>query len=126
MRENRVLGSFWFFVVEPPTEIMKFHLINHLPDEPCNCDGGDEQSTSSMGSEHLLLLETLRELNDYIRMRKRVITEEEDEEDMQADWRFMAMVIDRLSLYVSTIFGLLAMLLIVVATPHKNPVPNSH
>ncbi|KAE9551715.1 hypothetical protein FO519_005079 [Halicephalobus sp. NKZ332] len=91
--------------------------------DPCNCDQDNNSQSSAADTEHQVLLETLREVNDYIRMRKRIISEEEEEEDLHADWKYMAMVIDRLSLYVSTICGILAMVLIVVATPKKDPVP---
>ncbi|KAI1723953.1 neurotransmitter-gated ion-channel ligand binding domain-containing protein [Ditylenchus destructor] len=55
-----------------------------------------------------LLRNTLRELSDYLRMSKLKMDEEEEEEEAKADWRFMAMALDRACLFF---YAMLAALL---------------
>uniref|UniRef100_A0AC34REW9 Uncharacterized protein n=1 Tax=Panagrolaimus sp. JU765 TaxID=591449 RepID=A0AC34REW9_9BILA len=90
----------------------------------CNCELDEQSRSSSVDTEHQLLIETMREINDYIRMKKRKMIEDEEEEDQQSDWRYMALVIDRLSLYISTVCVFTSMILIVVATPKNDLVPS--
>uniref|UniRef100_A0A7E4V0M4 Neur_chan_LBD domain-containing protein n=1 Tax=Panagrellus redivivus TaxID=6233 RepID=A0A7E4V0M4_PANRE len=90
----------------------------------CNCDrpaSPSSSTSSSADTDQLFLYDTLRELNNYLRMRRRIIVEEEEEEDLQADWRYIAMVIDRLCLYIFTLLTVFSLVLIVVAKRQDMP-----
>ena len=46
-----------------------------------------------------LLRSTLRELSDFLHLSQQKMEEEEEEEEAKADWRFMAMSLDRACLF---------------------------
>uniref|UniRef100_A0A914P5T1 Neurotransmitter-gated ion-channel transmembrane domain-containing protein n=1 Tax=Panagrolaimus davidi TaxID=227884 RepID=A0A914P5T1_9BILA len=91
----------------------------------CECHGEeDNQSSASSNStdtDQLLIYDTLKELNSYIRLRRKIIEEEEEEEVLQADWRYMAMVIDRFCLYIFSFATVLSMILIFFAIGRASP-----
>ncbi|KAI1701016.1 neurotransmitter-gated ion-channel ligand binding domain-containing protein [Ditylenchus destructor] len=71
----------------------------------------DKQEIMPLLSDNVtaqLLRNTLRELSDYLQMSKVQMDEEEEEEEAKADWRFMAMALDRACLFF---YALLAALL---------------
>lgn len=64
-----------------------------------------------------LLRSTLRELSDYLHLSQQKMDEEEEEEEAKADWRFMAMSLDRACLFLYAFICCALPLWIFTATP---------
>ena len=64
-----------------------------------------------------LLRSTLRELSDYLHLSTTKWDEEEEEEEQKADWRFMAMSLDRACLFLYAFICCALPLWIFAATP---------
>ncbi|CAK5074859.1 unnamed protein product [Meloidogyne enterolobii] len=64
-----------------------------------------------------LLRSTLRELSDYLHLSQQKMDEEEEEEEAKADWRFMAMSLDRACLFLYAFICCALPLWIFAATP---------
>ncbi|GMS94898.1 hypothetical protein PENTCL1PPCAC_17073 [Pristionchus entomophagus] len=73
-------------------------------------DGGSSRCAIKLES---VVKECLARLNSF----QEKLDEDELDDDAQEDWRFMAKVIDRLSLYVFTILFILTSLFLFLATP---------
>jgi nicotinic acetylcholine receptor len=74
----------------------------------------DTQGTSYPTAVHRelgLILKEIRVITDVIR-------DEDESSAVEADWKFAAMVLDRLCLVLFTIFVLLATVGVLVAAPH--------
>nr|CAD2203562.1 unnamed protein product [Meloidogyne enterolobii] len=65
-----------------------------------------------------LLRSTLRELSDYLHLSQQKMDEEEEEEEAKADWRFMAMSLDRACLFLYAFILCALPLWIFTATPN--------
>ncbi|KAK6045870.1 hypothetical protein COOONC_16625 [Cooperia oncophora] len=67
----------------------------------------------------------IREIIVLLNAFKDRLDEEDRDSDLQADWKFMAMVIDRLSLFLFTVLIIATTSLIFLSTPRlfvKSPV----
>ncbi|KAH7705025.1 Protein EAT-2 [Aphelenchoides avenae] len=60
---------------------------------------------------------TMTELSEYLQASKQRMEEDDEEEEAQADWRFMAMTIDRACLFVYAIVTFMLPIYIFLATP---------
>ncbi|GMR47267.1 hypothetical protein PMAYCL1PPCAC_17462 [Pristionchus mayeri] len=76
-------------------------------------EGSDGGSSRSPAKLEILVKECLARLTAF----QEKLEEDELDDDAQEDWRFMAKVIDRLSLYVFTILFILTSLFLFLATP---------
>uniref|UniRef100_A0A0K0F618 Neuronal acetylcholine receptor subunit eat-2 (inferred by orthology to a C. elegans protein) n=1 Tax=Strongyloides venezuelensis TaxID=75913 RepID=A0A0K0F618_STRVS len=63
----------------------------------------------------------ITELHEFLKTAKQRIADEEDEENQNADWKFMALVVDRLSLYIFCILILAAIIVIPCSLPSEEP-----
>uniref|UniRef100_A0A0K0DZ20 Neurotransmitter-gated ion-channel ligand-binding domain-containing protein n=1 Tax=Strongyloides stercoralis TaxID=6248 RepID=A0A0K0DZ20_STRER len=61
----------------------------------------------------------ITELHDFLKTAKQKIADEEEEENENADWKFMALVVDRLSLYIFCILILAAIIVIPCSLPSE-------
>jgi hypothetical protein len=64
-----------------------------------------------------LLRSTLRELSDFLHLSQQKMDEEEEEEEAKADWRFMAMSLDRACLFLYAFICCALPLWIFAVTP---------
>lgn len=62
----------------------------------------------------------LHQIGSELKFMTKRMREEDEEEDAQNDWRFAAMVIDRLCLYIFTIFIVVSTCGIMFSSPHLN------
>uniref|UniRef100_A0A914I8V5 Uncharacterized protein n=1 Tax=Globodera rostochiensis TaxID=31243 RepID=A0A914I8V5_GLORO len=69
-----------------------------------------------------LLRSTLRELSDYLLLSQQKMDEEEEEEEAKADWRFMAMSLDRACLFFYGFICCALPLWIFAVTPASSKV----
>ncbi|KAI6188978.1 hypothetical protein M3Y98_00412600 [Aphelenchoides besseyi] len=64
-----------------------------------------------------LLRNTLIQLSEFLRISKRQMIDEEEEETEQADWRFMAMAIDRACMFIYAFLSFVIPFCMYIATP---------
>lgn len=88
--------------------------------------------SSSADYELALILKELRWITDQVKIRKSILVEQlncnfhfylqlkknEGEEDISKDWKFAAMVVDRLCLIIFTLFTIIATLSVLFSAPN--------
>ncbi|KAI6229642.1 hypothetical protein M3Y95_00552400 [Aphelenchoides besseyi] len=76
-----------------------------------------EDSTREKNDLSELLRNTLVQLSEFLRISKRQMIDEEEEETEQADWRFMAMAIDRACMFIYAFLSFVIPFCMYIATP---------
>ena len=86
---------------------VQFYMLPHSPAIP------DELNKSSqpLQKELSLILKEIKVITDKIK-------EEDETAAIEGDWKFAAMVIDRLCLIVYTLFNIIAIVVVLWTAPH--------